>query len=305
MQQYLDLMRDVMANGTDSGDRTGTGSRSVFGRMLRFDLSKGFPLVTTKKVNYRAVVGELLWFLTGSTNIQYLKDNDIKIWDNWANEHGEVGRMYGHNWMSLPDRMVGFSYKEVDNKVSVEVASTTINQLATLVDNIKSKPNSRRHVVVAWNPVDLPDESISPVENVDMNKPALTPCHHEFQVYVRDGKLSLKFSMRSVDVPIGLPYNIASYATLAHMLAIKCGYEVGDLICMLGDTHIYLNQFEAVEEQLKREPRPLPTLTINPDIDHDYNIVGKTTKLNSNYIIDDFTLSGYTPHPFIKIEISV
>ncbi|OOE92216.1 thymidylate synthase [Salinivibrio sp. AR640] len=279
MKQYQALMQDILDNGTDRGDRTGVGTRSVFGRQLRFDLAEGFPLLTTKKLYTRAIIHELLWFLNGETNIQYLQDNKVRIWDEWATEQGDLGPVYGAQWRSwaCPD-------------------GSTVDQIAQLIEQIKTKPNSRRHIITAWNPADLPDESISPSENAEQGKMALAPCHCLFQFYVADGKLSCQLYQRSADYFLGVPFNIASYALFTHMVAQQCDLAVGDFVHTFGDVHLYHNHLtdDIVHEQLKREPRALPTLTIK-----------RKPASIFEYKIDDFEIAGYDPHPTIKAPIAV
>lgn len=236
MQNYLDLLQHILDNGTDKTDRTGTGTRSVFGYQLRYDLSKGFPLVTTKKVHLKSIIYELLWFLKGDTNIKYLKDNGVSIWDEWADENGDLGPVYGAQWRS---------WHGADGKV--------VDQITEVIDQIKKNPDSRRLIVSAWNVAEIPDM-------------ALAPCHALFQFYVADGKLSLQLYQRSADVFLGVPFNIASYALLLQMVAQVCGLEVGDYVHSFGDVHIYNNHFEQVSRQLSREPRPLPAMKLNPEI---------------------------------------
>lgn len=236
MQQYLDLLKDIMENGVDRSDRTGTGTRSVFGRQCRYDLSKGFPCLTTKKLHLRSIIHELLWFLMGDTNIKYLHDNKVTIWDEWADENGDLGPVYGHQWRSWPDYNGG-----------------TIDQIQNVVNQIKNTPDSRRMIVSAWN--------VAEVDNM-----ALPPCHSLFQFYVADGKLSLQLYQRSADIFLGVPFNIASYALLCMMMAQVCGLKPGEFIHTLGDAHIYNNHIEQVNLQLTREPRPLPKMIINPDV---------------------------------------
>lgn len=236
MKQYLELLRHIRANGAMKSDRTGTGTQSVFGYQMRFDLSEGFPLLTTKKVHLKSIIHELLWFIAGDTNIKYLKDNGVTIWDEWADENGDLGPVYGHQWRSWPTPDGG-----------------TIDQLANVVDMIKNHPDSRRMIVSAWN--------VAEVE-----KMALPPCHSLFQFYVADGKLSCQLYQRSADVFLGVPFNIASYALLTMMIAQVCGLEPGEFVHTTGDTHIYVNHFEQVETQLSREPRKLPKMKINPEV---------------------------------------
>ena len=277
MKQYLDLLRNIMENGTIRRDRTGTGTQSLFGTQMRFDLSKGFPLVTTKKVFLKGIIHELLWLLSGSTNIRYLTERNVHIWDEWADEHGDLGPVYGAQWRRWegPDRQ-------------------PIDQIAQLVDQIKSKPNSRRHIVSAWNPAVLPDESISPQENVKHGKAALSSCHALFQFYVANGRLSCQLYQRSCDTVLGLPFNCASYSLLTHMVAQQCELEAGDFVWTGGDTHIYVNHLEGVREQLPREPRPLPQLLIK-----------RKPASIFEYQFEDFEIINYDPHPAIKFQISV
>ena len=264
MQQYHDLMRHVMANGTDRSDRTGTGTRSVFGYQMRFNLADGFPLITTKKLHLRSIIHELLWFLTGDTNIGYLKDNGVSIWDEWADDNGDLGPVYGYQWRSWP-----------------APDGSHVDQIAKLIESLKHNPDSRRHIVSAWNPA-LVDEM------------ALPPCHCLFQFYVANGKLSCQLYQRSADIFLGVPFNIASYALLTHMLAEVCGYEVGDFVHTFGDAHIYANHFEQVETQLQREFRPLPTLAIK-----------RTVTDLFDFRFEDFEIEGYDPHPHIKAPVAV
>ena len=274
MKVYLDLMRDVMQNGIDKGDRTGTGTRSVFGRQMRFDLSEGFPLVTTKKIHLKSVIYELLWFLKGDTNVKYLQENGVRIWNPWANEQGELGPVYGAQWRNWN--------------------GSGIDQIKQLVHTIRTNPDSRRMLVTAWNPEVMPDSSKSHRQNIAEGKAVLPPCHAFWQVYVADGKLSLQLYQRSADLFIGVPFNIASYALLTMMLAQVTGYKPGEFIHTLGDTHIYKNHFKQVEEQLSREPRPLPQMKLNPDV-----------KCIFDFTYEDFELTGYDPHPHIKAPVAI
>ncbi|PIE50178.1 MAG: thymidylate synthase [Flavobacteriales bacterium] len=245
MQNYLDLLQHILDNGTDKSDRTGTGTRSVFGYQLRYDLAKGFPLVTTKKVHLKSIIYELLWFLKGDTNIQYLKENGVSIWDEWADENGDLGEVYGAQWRS---------WKGANGKV--------VDQISEVIEQIKTNPDSRRLMVSAWNVAEIPNM-------------ALAPCHAMFQFYVADGKLSLQLYQRSADVFLGVPFNIASYALLTMMVAQVCGLEVGEYVHSFGDVHIYNNHFEQVQKQLSRTPKALPTMKLNPEIkdvfDFDYD----------------------------------
>ena len=264
MKQYLDLMRHVRENGVFKDDRTGTGTYSVFGYQMRFDLSEGFPLVTTKKTFLKGIIHELLWFLSGSTNIKYLVDHDVHIWDEWADEHGELGPVYGSQWRS---------WSGPDGK--------TIDQISRVVEDLKTNPDSRRHIVSAWN-----------VAEVD--EMALPPCHSLFQFYVADGRLSCQLYQRSADIFLGVPFNIASYALLNMMIAQVVDLEVGDFVHTLGDAHLYSNHIEQADKQLLREPRSLPTIRINPEVK---DILG--------FKISDFELLEYDPHPGIKAPIAV
>lgn len=264
MQAYQDLMRHVLAHGTDKADRTGTGTRSVFGYQMRFDLSEGFPLLTTKKLHLRSIIHELLWFLRGDTNIKYLKDNNVSIWDEWADEEGNLGPVYGYQWRSWP---------APDGR--------HIDQIANVVAQIKQNPDSRRLMVSAWNPA-LVDEM------------ALPPCHALFQFYVADGRLSCQLYQRSADIFLGVPFNIASYALLTMMVAQVCGLQPGEFIHTFGDAHLYRNHFEQAELQLSRTPRPLPTMTLNPDVADLFD-----------FKFENFELSGYDPHPHIKAAVAV
>jgi thymidylate synthase len=264
MKQYLDLLQDILDNGVERGDRTGTGTLGVFGRQIRFDLSEGFPAVTTKKLHLRSIIHELLWFLDGDTNIKYLNDNRVKIWDEWADENGELGPVYGKQWRS---------WATPDGRV--------IDQISEVINSIKNNPNSRRHIVTAWNPADLPDM-------------ALSPCHCLFQFFVAEGKLSCQLYQRSADTFLGVPFNIASYALLTMMMAQVCDLAPGEFIHTFGDTHLYLNHLEQTKLQLTREPRPLPKMWINPKVKDIFS-----------FKYDDFKLLDYNPHPTIKALISV
>lgn len=279
MQQYLDLMRDVVEHGVDKGDRTGVGTRSVFGRQLRFDLRRGFPLLTTKKIHLRSVIIELLWFLQGSCDNNWLRERGVTIWDEWALEDGDLGPVYGKQWRSwaCPD-------------------GSTVDQISEVVDMIRRKPDSRRLLVNAWNPADLPDERLSPQENVRRGKAALPPCHTLFQFYVANGELSCQMYQRSADLFLGVPFNIASYALLTCMIAQQCDLGVGDFVHTLGDTHLYRNHLtdDIVFEQLRRAPRPLPQLSIK-----------RRPPSLFEYEFEDFEFAGYEPWPAIKAPIAV
>ena len=277
MRAYLDLLQLLLDEGTAKGDRTGTGTLSRFGHQMRFDLNAGFPLVTTKKVHLKSVIHELLWFMQGDTNTQYLRDNGVSIWDEWATEDGDLGPLYGAQWRSWPTPDGG-----------------SIDQLTEVVESIKVRPNSRRLLVSAWNPSLLPDETQSPQDNVRAGRMALAPCHTLFQFYVAENQLSCQLYQRSADVFLGVPFNIASYALLTHLVADQCGLGVGDFIWTGGDVHLYQNHVEQAREQLSREPRPLPTLTLvrTPDSILDYR--------ESDIVID-----GYDPHPHIKAPVAI
>ncbi|QBN18873.1 thymidylate synthase [Flavobacterium nackdongense] len=274
MKQYHDLVKHVLENGNQKGDRTGTGTKSVFGYQMRFDLADGFPMVTTKKLHLKSIIYELLWFLKGDTNIKYLQENGVKIWDAWADENGALGPVYGHQWRN-------WNSEEID-------------QIADLIQELKTNPNSRRMLVSAWNPSVLPDTSKSFSENVANNKAALPPCHAFFQFYVSDGKLSCQLYQRSADIFLGVPFNIASYALLTMMIAQVCNLEVGEFIHTFGDAHIYNNHFEQVELQLSREPKALPKMILNPAINDIFD-----------FTFEDFTLVGYEPYDAIKGSVAV
>ena len=277
MKQYLDLMRHVLEHGHKKTDRTGTGTISVFGYQMRFNLSDGFPLVTTKKCHLRSIIHELLWFLKGETNIGYLKDNGVSIWDEWATESGELGPVYGAQWRS---------WQAADGSV--------IDQISQLISDIKRTPDSRRLIVSAWNPALLPDTSVSPRENAAQGKQALPPCHTLFQFYVNDGKLSCQLYQRSADIFLGVPFNIASYALLTLMVAQVCKLEPGDFVHTFGDAHLYLNHLEQVNTQLAREPFPMPQMQLNPAVDNIFD-----------FTFDDFTLLNYQSHPHIKAPVAI
>ncbi|GHC57004.1 thymidylate synthase [Ulvibacter litoralis] len=274
MKQYLDLIKHVVENGTEKHDRTGTGTKSVFGHQMRFDLSEGFPMVTTKKLHLKSIIYELLWFLNGDTNIKYLQENGVRIWNEWANEDGDLGPVYGHQWRN-------WNNEEID-------------QISEIVETLKNNPDSRRMLVSAWNPSVMPNSSESFDTNVANGKAALPPCHAFFQFYVADGKLSCQLYQRSADIFLGVPFNIASYALLTMMMAQVCGYEAGDFVHTFGDAHIYNNHMEQIELQLSREPKPLPKMLLNPDVK---DIFG--------FKFDDFTLSDYNPHPHIKGAVAI
>ena len=277
MKQYLDLLRHVREHGTFKEDRTGTGTYAVFGHQMRFDLSEGFPMVTTKKLHLRSIIHELLWFLSGDTNIRYLKENGVSIWDGWATPEGELGPVYGEQWRS---------WKTHDGQV--------IDQISEVLAEIKRNPDSRRLVVSAWNPAVLPDPSISPKDNAAAGKQALPPCHCLFQFYVADGKLSCQLYQRSGDIFLGVPFNIASYALLTLMMAQVCDLQPGDFVHTLGDAHLYSNHLEQADTQLARDPRPLPTMTLNPEV-----------KDLFAFTFDDFTVSDYEPHAHIKAPVAI
>lgn len=264
MQAYLKLLQKVLDTGAVKEDRTGTGTRSIFGHQMRFDLSRGFPLVTTKKIHLKSVIHELLWFIKGETNIKYLKENKVRIWDEWADTDGEIGRLYGYQWRSW-----------------TAAGGKHIDQLQTVIDSLKHHPDSRRHIVSAWNVGDL-------------DKMNLPPCHILFQFYVADNKLSCQLYQRSADLFLGVPFNIASYALLIMMVARETGFIPGEFIHTLGDAHIYNNHIEQVKEQLSRKPRSLPRMLLNPEV-----------KRVVDFTYDDFTLEGYDPHPHIKGKVAV
>lgn len=274
MKQYHDLIKHVLENGHEKGDRTGTGTKSVFGYQMRFDLSEGFPMVTTKKLHLKSIIYELLWFLNGDTNVKYLQDHGVRIWNEWADENGDLGPVYGHQWRNWN--------------------SEDIDQIKEIVETLKNNPNSRRMLVTAWNPSVLPDTSKSFSENVANGKAALPPCHAFFQFYVADGKLSCQLYQRSADIFLGVPFNIASYALLTMMMAQVCGYEPGDFIHTFGDAHIYNNHLEQVNLQLSRGFRELPTMKINPEVKDIFS-----------FKFEDFTLENYNPHPHIKGSVAV
>ncbi len=264
MRQYLDLMQLVLDTGLVKSDRTGTGTKSVFGHQMRFDLADGFPLVTTKKLHLKSIIHELIWFLRGETNIAYLKDNGVRIWDEWADENGDLGPVYGAQWRSWPTPDGG-----------------TIDQIAQVVEGIRSNPDSRRHIVTAWNPAEV-------------DKQALPPCHVLFQFYVGNGRLSCQLYQRSADIFLGVPFNIASYALLTMMMAQVTGLKPGEFVHTLGDAHLYLNHLDQAREQLSRDLRPLPTMTLNPAV-----------REIDAFRFEDFELTGYNPHPSIKAKVAV
>jgi thymidylate synthase len=274
MKQYHELIKHTLTHGIKKGDRTGTGTISIFGYQMRFDLNEGFPLVTTKKIHTKSIIHELLWFLKGDTNIKYLQDNGVRIWNEWADSNGDLGPIYGHQWRNWN--------------------SEDIDQLQQIIDTIKKNPNSRRMMVSAWNPSVMPDTSLSFEKNVANGKAALPPCHAFFQFYVADNKLSCQLYQRSADIFLGVPFNIASYALLTMMVAQVCGLEYGDFIHTFGDAHIYLNHLEQVELQLSRDFRPLPEMIINPDVTSIFDFEYK-----------DFELINYNPHPHIKGIVAV
>ena len=274
MKQYHKLLSHILEKGVQKGDRTGTGTLSTFGYQMRFDLSDGFPLLTTKKLHLKSIIHELLWFIKGETNTKYLKENNVKIWDAWSDENGDLGPVYGHQWRN-------WNSDEVD-------------QISILIDQIKNNPNSRRMIVSAWNPSVLPDTSESFSRNVANGKAALPPCHAFFQFYVSEGKLSCQLYQRSADTFLGVPFNIASYALFTMMIAQVTNLEVGDFIHTFGDVHLYNNHLKQAKEQLSRDFRSLPTMKINPEI----------TNINE-FKYEDFQLINYNPHPHIKAAVSV
>ena len=263
-QQYLDLLRLILETGVDRADRTGTGTRSIFGHQMRFDLAQGFPLLTTKKLHVKSVIYELLWFLRGDTNVRWLQERGVKIWDEWADENGDLGPVYGSQWRSWPDGRGG-----------------TIDQIAHVAQSIKTRPDSRRHIVTAWNPAEVDDM-------------ALPPCHCLFQFYVAEGRLSCQLYQRSADIFLGVPFNIGSYALLTLMMAQVTGLKPGEFIHSFGDVHLYSNHVQQAHEQLRRMPKPLPRLTLNPERHSIFE-----------FEFEDFTLTGYDPHPHIKAEVAV
>jgi len=274
MKEYLDLLKHVQSKGIEKSDRTGTGTKSVFGYQMRFDLSKGFPLVTTKKIHVKSIIHELLWFINGSTNISYLKENGVRIWNEWADDKGNLGPVYGHQWRNWN--------------------SEGIDQIQEVIDTLRTNPDSRRMLISAWNPSVLPDTKISFAENVANNKAALPPCHAFFQFYVAKNKLSCQLYQRSADVFLGVPFNIASYALLTMMVAQVTNYKPGDFIHTFGDVHLYSNHINQVQEQLTRSPKKLPIIKLNSKI---------TSIFDFKY--DDFELIGYDPYPLIKGKVAV
>lgn len=274
MKQYLELANHVLENGVGKEDRTGTGTKSVFGYQMRFNLNEGFPLITTKKIHLKSIIHELLWFLKGDTNITYLKDNGVNIWNEWADENNNLGGIYGEQWCNW-------------NKEG-------INQIKEVIDTLKTNPNSRRMLVSAWNPSVLPDTTKSFSENIANGKAALPPCHAFFQFYVADGKLSCQLYQRSADLFLGVPFNIASYALLTMMIAQVCNYQPGEFIHTFGDVHVYNNHFEQLELQLSREPKSLPKMILNAEIENIFD-----------FEFEDFTLEGYEAHPHIKGEVAI
>ena len=274
MKQYHELIKHVLENGTVKKDRTGTGTKSVFGYQMRFDLSEGFPMVTTKKLHLKSIVYELLWFLKGDTNIKYLQENGVRIWNEWADENGDLGPVYGYQWRN-------WNGDEID-------------QISEIIETLKNNPDSRRMLVSAWNPSVLPDTGKSFSDNVANGKAALPPCHAFFQFYVADGKLSCQLYQRSADIFLGVPFNIASYALFTMMMAQACGLEAGDFVHTFGDAHIYNNHQEQIELQLSREPKPLPKMILNPDIKNIFD-----------FTFDDFTLVDYEHHPHIKGTVAI
>ena len=274
MKQYLDLVKHVLENGNEKSDRTGTGTKSVFGHQMRFDLSEGFPMVTTKKLHLKSIIYELLWFLRGDTNIKYLQENGVKIWDEWADSNGDLGPVYGQQWRNWNDN--------------------EIDQIVSVINSLKNNPDSRRMLVSAWNPGVLPDTKKSFEENVQNGKAALPPCHAFFQFYVHNQKLSCQLYQRSADIFLGVPFNIASYALLTEMMAHVCNLKCGEFVHTFGDAHIYNNHIEQVKLQLKREPKPLPKLKFKRKVDNIFD-----------FKFDDFEILNYDPHPHIKGKVAV
>lgn len=277
MKKYLELLTDILENGAQKGDRTGTGTTSVFGRQIRHDLSTGFPLLTTKKLHFKSIANELIWFLSGNTNIQWLNENGVKIWNEWATDEGDLGPVYGEQWTAWPTK-----------------DGATINQIDYVVNTLRTNPNSRRILFHGWNPEYLPDEALSPQENAKQNKMALPPCHLLYQFYVADNKLSAQLYIRSSDSFLGLPYNIASLALLTHMLAQQTGLEPHEIVVSIGDLHAYSNHLSQIQTQLSRQPLALPQLLIKrkPESIYDYSF-------------DDFEIVGYEAYPSIKAPIAV
>ena len=274
MKQYLDLVKHVLENGNEKSDRTGTGTKSVFGHQMRFDLSEGFPMVTTKKLHLKSIIHELLWFLKGDTNIKYLQENGVKIWDEWADSNGDLGPVYGHQWRNWNDN--------------------EIDQIVSVINSLKDNPDSRRMLVTAWNPGVLPDTKKSFEENIQNGKAALPPCHAFFQFYVHNQKLSCQLYQRSADIFLGVPFNIASYALLTEMIAHVCNLKCGEFVHTFGDAHIYNNHIEQVQLQLKREPKPLPKLKFKRKVDNIFD-----------FKFNDFEILNYDPHPHIKGKVAV
>jgi len=274
MKQYHELLNHILENGSQKGDRTGTGTISCFGHQMRFDLSEGFPMLTTKKLHLKSIIHELLWFIKGDTNIAYLKENNVRIWDEWADENGDLGPVYGHQWRNWN--------------------SEGIDQIHELIEQIKTNPNSRRMIVSAWNPSVLPDTSVSFAENVENGKAALPQCHAFFQFYVADGKLSCQLYQRSADTFLGVPFNIASYALFTMMVAQVTNLEAGEFIHTFGDVHLYNNHIDQAKEQLSRELRSLPKMILNKEV-----------KDINDFEFSDFELSDYNPHPHIKAAVSI
>ena len=274
MKQYLDLIKHIRNNGTEKNDRTGTGTKSVFGYQMRFNLEDGFPMLTTKKLHLKSIIYELLWFLKGDTNIKYLQENNVKIWNSWANENGDLGPVYGHQWRNWN--------------------SEGIDQIKQVIETLKTNPDSRRMLISAWNPSVLPDTTVSFAENVANGKAALPPCHAFFQFYVANGKLSCQLYQRSADAFLGVPFNIASYALLTLMVAQVCNLKPGDFIHTFGDAHIYSNHLEQINLQLSREPRTLPKMEINSNVKNIFD-----------FKFEDFNLVNYNPHPHIKGAVAI
>jgi thymidylate synthase len=277
MKQYLALLKQILETGSARGDRTGTGTKSIFGAQLRFNLADGFPLVTTRKVFFKGIIHELLWFLAGDTNITYLRERNVHIWDAWADEQGNLGPVYGAQWRA---------WEAPDGR--------RIDQITELLEKLRTNPNSRRHLVTAWNPAVLPDERVSPQDNVRAGRAALASCHALFQFYVAEGRLSCQLYQRSTDCPVGQVFNIAQYALLTHLVAQQTDLGVGDFVWTGGDCHIYVNQIEGVEELIRREPRPLPKLVIK-----------RKPASVFEYRFEDFELVDYDPHPPIKFPVAV
>lgn len=297
MNQYHDYLRHILNNGSHKSDRTGTGTISTFGYQMRFDLSAGFPIMTTKKIHLKSIIHELLWFLSGDTNVKYLQDNGVTIWNEWADENGDLGPVYGKMWREWPNARIERKtviLDGIEQEIQMVVEDRPIDQITAVVEELKRNPDSRRLIVSGWNPSLLPDPAISPMENATLGRQALPPCHTMWQLYVQDGKLSCQLYARSQDAFLGTPYNITSYSLLTMMIAQVVGLGVGEYIHTVGDAHIYVNHLDQVREQLSREAYPLPKMILNPEV---------RDLLSFQY--GDFTLEGYQSHPAIKAPIAI